>query len=195
MLGLQLVCGVLGDRSAWHRCCLAGRPNKANVPWCLLQLEVFPDEEIRLVNANQVPDDDYASVFDGVAGKAACKVMRVKLCKTASPLSASAAAKEHSLRTAWPFIIENHTCGIGWHLHLARYTSGLLALGCVAAAGKRKAREVEIGFKDTALHGSTPPAAAAAAAAPEGGAAPSGCETGRASTPEQLDPQQQEQQP
>jgi hypothetical protein len=33
-----------------------------------LQLEVFPEEEIRLVNANQVPDDDYASVFDGVAG-------------------------------------------------------------------------------------------------------------------------------
>jgi hypothetical protein len=32
------------------------------------QLEVFPEEEIRLVNANQVPDDDYASVFDGVAG-------------------------------------------------------------------------------------------------------------------------------
>lgn len=38
-----------------------------NVCLCL-QLEVFPDEEIRLVNANQVPDDDYASVFDGVAG-------------------------------------------------------------------------------------------------------------------------------
>ena len=35
---------------------------------CCVQLEVFPDEEIRLVNANQVPDDDYASVFDGVAG-------------------------------------------------------------------------------------------------------------------------------
>lgn len=36
----------------------------------LLQLAIFPDEEIRLVNANQVPDDDYASVFDGVAGTA-----------------------------------------------------------------------------------------------------------------------------
>jgi hypothetical protein len=34
-----------------------------------LQLEIFPDEEIRVVNANQVPDDDYASVFDGVAGR------------------------------------------------------------------------------------------------------------------------------
>jgi hypothetical protein len=37
----------------------------------VLQLEVFPDEEIRVVNANQVPDDDYASVFDGVAGASA----------------------------------------------------------------------------------------------------------------------------
>lgn len=37
--------------------------------WCVVvQLEVFPDEEVRVVNANQVPDDDYASVFDGVAG-------------------------------------------------------------------------------------------------------------------------------
>lgn len=34
----------------------------------VVQLEVFPDEEVRVVNANQVPDDDYASVFDGVTG-------------------------------------------------------------------------------------------------------------------------------
>lgn len=30
------------------------------------QLEVLPDEEIRVVHAHEVNDDDYASVFDGV---------------------------------------------------------------------------------------------------------------------------------
>ncbi|WIA08663.1 hypothetical protein OEZ85_008090 [Tetradesmus obliquus] len=33
----------------------------------LAQLEVFPGEELRVVNTNEVDNDDYASVFDGVA--------------------------------------------------------------------------------------------------------------------------------
>jgi hypothetical protein len=32
-----------------------------------VQLEVFPGEELRVVNTNEVDNDDYASVFDGVA--------------------------------------------------------------------------------------------------------------------------------
>lgn len=32
------------------------------------QLEVLADEELRLVDANEVSNDDYASVFDGVPG-------------------------------------------------------------------------------------------------------------------------------
>lgn len=31
-----------------------------------MQLEVYPGEEIRIVNSNEVPNDDYASVFDGM---------------------------------------------------------------------------------------------------------------------------------
>jgi len=46
--------------------CAADISYVASLLWA--QLEVFPDEEIRVVNSNQVPDDDYTSVFDGVAG-------------------------------------------------------------------------------------------------------------------------------
>ena len=56
-----------------HVCVAAGWP----------QLEVFPNEEVRLVNANQVPDDDYASVFDGVAAGA-----RTAACLAESVLQA-----------------------------------------------------------------------------------------------------------
>jgi hypothetical protein len=59
-------------------------------------------------------------------------------------------------------------CGAGSRLRLwlLQYIQGLahMAYGCTCApAGRRKVREVETGFKDTALHGSMPPAAAAAA--------------------------------
>ena len=32
-----------------------------------VQLEVFPGEELRVINTNEVDNDDYASVFDGMA--------------------------------------------------------------------------------------------------------------------------------
>jgi hypothetical protein len=35
------------------------------VCWLLVQLELLPDEEVRVVDMKVVPNDDYASVFDG----------------------------------------------------------------------------------------------------------------------------------
>eukprot|EP00775_Hariotina_reticulata_P004098 gene4098-4345_t len=41
----------------------------------LAQLELLPDEEVRVVDMKVVPNDDYASVFDGAnAGKRRCEV-------------------------------------------------------------------------------------------------------------------------
>jgi hypothetical protein len=98
-----------------------------------LQLEIFPDEEIRVVNANQVPDDDYASVFDGVAGRQLAQA-------DTSPAGNMTSACDAFRGT--------------------RYVHTLLLSHGVVNAGKRKAREVETGFRDTALQGSSVPAAA-----------------------------------
>jgi hypothetical protein len=34
-----------------------------------LQLEIFPEEELRVVSTDEVPNDDYASAFDTPAGE------------------------------------------------------------------------------------------------------------------------------